>query len=329
LSGGSRPGAIIEADVMRKKPGIVKRFIYLAEYVSLRLFGAVLAVLPGGFAYASARFLGWAAFDILRIRRDVTLSNLRAAMGDELSESEIESLARESYCNIGMTFVEMLLMRGRKERLLERIDVSALEKIRRHLDGGSGVIVVSCHFGSWELNGASIAMSGMPFTVVAKRQKNPYVNDFINKRRRNFGMRVTVPGETVKDMVKALRRGEAVGLVSDQDAGKSGVFVEFFGRRASTPTGAAQLALKYGAPIVVSLTVRVAPGRYATVVEDVEVRGGDDVESLTQRFTSVMEGIIRKHPEQYFWMHRRWKTRGAAGVGVPGERVPAVSAAGE
>jgi len=314
---------------MRKKPGIAKRFIYLAEYVSLRLFGAVLAVLPGGFAYASARFLGWVAFDILRIRRDVTLSNLRAALGDELGESEIESLARESYCNIGMTFVEMLLMPGRKERLLDHIDVSELDKIRRRLDGGSGLIVVSCHFGSWELNGASIAMSGVPFTVVAKRQKNPYVNDFINRRRRDFGMRVTVPGETIKGLVKALRKGEAIGLVSDQDAGKSGVFVEFFGRSASTPAGAAQLALKYGAPVVVSLTVRVAPGRYTTVVEDVEVRDGDDVGSLTQRFTSLMEGIIREHPEQYFWMHRRWKTRGPGGAGVPDESAPAVSAAGE
>ena len=110
-------------------------------------------------------------------------------------------------------------------------------------------------------------------------------------------------------------------MISDQDAGKRGVFVNFFGRKASTPGGAAQLAIKYGAPIVVTMSIRTACGRYKSIFREVEVRENDTVEELTQRFTTIMEEVIRQNPEQYFWMHRRWKTRPPDNASRPGERL--------
>ena len=97
-------------------------------------------------------------------------------------------------------------------------------------------------------------------------------------------------------------------MISDQDAGGDGVFVDFFGRKASTPRGAAQLALKFNVPIVVVMTLRTGNGRYRGVFKEIAVDENDTVETVTRRYTAYIEDVIREHPEQYFWMHRRWKT---------------------
>jgi KDO2-lipid IV(A) lauroyltransferase len=170
-------------------------------------------------------------------------------------------------------------------------------------------MLVSGHFGSWELNGASIGRAGFPITVVAKQQSNPYVDAWIQRNRENMNMRIIAPGAPVRHILRALKNGETVGLISDQDAGKRGVFVNFFGRPASTPQGAAELALKYGLPVVMIMTARTSPGKYRSLAREIEVRDDDTVETLTQRYTASIEEIIRQYPEQYFWMHRRWKTQ--------------------
>ncbi len=287
----------------------VKRAAHRAEYLGLLGTGAVLRMLPDFMVRGAVNILARMAFDVLRIRRRVTLENLGLAFGESTGTQRLTALAREAYANIGMTFVEMLLIGGRRDRIPELVDMTEAGAIRDRLETGKGVIIVSCHFGSWELNGASLAVFGIPVTAVAKRQSNPLVDRFIERTRTQFGMKVTNPGASIRHMVAALRRGEAVGLISDQDAGRSGVYVDFFGKKASTPAGAAQLALKYGSPVFVSMTRRTEDGRYASIVREVEIRDDDTVEVLTARFTKIMEEIIARYPEQYFWMHRRWKTR--------------------
>jgi len=236
--------------------GVIKRFVHGLEYAGLRAAGALFSVAPDGWVHAIARALGMVAFDVLRVRRDVTLSNLRLALGGRKSERELVTIARESYRNIGVTFIEMLLIGRIRDRILDMVDMSETAVIKEGLDKGRGAILVSCHFGSWEMNGASLALSGIPVTAVAKKQSNPYVDRLIDDTRKSFGMEVIYPGASIKHIVRALKKGEAVGLISDQDAGKSGVFVTFFGRKASTPGGAAQLAMKFGSPIYVTMTRR-------------------------------------------------------------------------
>ena len=304
-----------------KSTGIVKHFFHRLEYTCLWLFSAIMAAIPESCVYMIARILGGVAYHILRIRRDVTINNLRQALGGELSEAELEKIARRTYSNIGMTFIEVLLIPKLKSRIFEIVDMSDSFILKRNFDKGRGLILVSCHFSNWELNGASVAALGIPVSVVAKKQSNPYVDSYINGYRTGFGMKIIPPGVSIKHVVRALREHEAVGLISDQDAGKRGVFVDFFGRRASTPGGAAQLALKYGAPIVVTMSIRTACGRYKSIFREVEVRENDTVEELTQRFTTIMEEVIRQNPEQYFWMHRRWKTRPPDNASRPGERL--------
>ncbi|MBT4484163.1 MAG: lysophospholipid acyltransferase family protein [Candidatus Latescibacteria bacterium] len=291
-----------------KSTGRSRKIFHFAEYAVLRMLSVFLGMIPERLIYAIARIIGMFSWHCLRIRRNVTMTNLLHALGNESSEEELEKIAREAYINIGMTFIEALLLPKLKKRILEIVDMSDAGLMTRIIEKGRGLIIISCHFGSWELNGTSIAALGIPFTVVVKSQSNPYVDSYINRNREMIGMDVISRGASTKKIVRALRERGIVALISDQDAGNKGVFVSFFGRMASTPRGAAQLALKYETPMIVSMTKRTCPGRYKSIFKEVEIRDTDTVETLTQRFTTIMEDIIRQNPEQYFWMHRRWKT---------------------
>ena len=293
---------------MFKRDKTVKKLIHLAEYGCVRFFSEVFMIIPLKLLYIIAKLLGIFTYYIIRVRRNVTLINLKNSLGGELSEKELKRIARESYINIGLTFIEMLSIPRFGEYVLDVVDMSDSYILKRTMDMGKGVILVSCHFGNWELNGAAIAVSGFPVTVVVKKQTNPYVDSLVNLNRTRFGMNIITHGAPVKHIVRALREHKIIGLISDQDAGRDGIFIDFFGRKASTPRGAAQLALKYNAPIVVTMNVRTGKGKYKSIFENIDIRADDTIESITQRYTTAMENIIRKYPEQYFWMHRRWKT---------------------
>ena len=242
------------------------------------------------------------------VRREVTIENLTRSFGDVYDDKQIRAIAADSYVNIGITFLEMLIVQRFEASMLDRVDMADSHILRRNIEKGRGVIVVSCHFGSWEIVGAALSAADMPMTVVVKKLSNPYVDRMIYDRRTGFGNKIINHGASVKHIVAALKNKEIVGLISDQDAGGDGVFVDFFGRKASTPRGAAQLALKFNVPIVVVMTLRTGNGRYRGVFKEIAVDENDTVETVTRRYTAYIEDVIREHPEQYFWMHRRWKT---------------------
>lgn len=296
---------------MDNKKRIIKRLRHFLEYVSIKLLSAVFMIIPLKLVYLIARMLGIFTYHVIRIRRDVTMENLRNSLGEKFSKKELEKIACEAYVNIGITFMEMLIVHRFKEHILEMVDVSDSYILKRNIEKGQGVIVVSCHFGSWELIGAAIAALSIPMTVVVKRLSNPYIDNMIYQLRTGFGNTIINYGASVKHIVRALRNNEVIGLISDQDAGREGIFVDFFGRKASTPRGAAQLALKYKAPIVVAMALRTGNGKYKSIFKKITVNENDTIEAVTQKYTTVMEDIIRQYPEQYFWMHRRWKTEEA------------------
>lgn len=294
---------------MEKRPQFFRRLRYIVEYTALRTAGCLLGLVPVRLLNRIAMALGAFAYDVIGIRKDITLQNLRRAFGGSLGEEEIERIARESYGNIGLTFIEMMILPRLKKRIPDIVDISEITVLERCLERGRGLVLVSGHYGSWELNGAALGLAGLPMTVVGKRQSNPYVDKFVTQYRSDMGMKMVTHGAPIKQLLRALKNGEIVGLISDQDSGKRGIFVDFFGEKASTPAGAAQLSIKYRAPIVLSTTTRTSPGNYVMSAKEIEVREDDTVEELTRRYTEALEHVIRRHPEQYFWMHRRWKTR--------------------
>jgi KDO2-lipid IV(A) lauroyltransferase len=283
---------------------------HLLSYLVLRATCAVLTALPLVFSYGLARFLGNFANHVLGYRRQVVMDNLRIAFGNEMQESQLAEIGAESYRQIAMSFIELLIAPKLQNRVQHILDPKHFSLIQRLLQQGHGLITVSGHLGNWELQGAAAAtvMSG-PFTVAAVQQSNPYIDRFITRRRNDMGMQVAGTKAAMKLLLTALRNKQAIGLVADQNAGRDAVFVDFFGKLAATQPGPAQLALKFKAPLLVGAAIRIGPGQFKVLAQQVEIKEDDTVETLTQRHVKILESFIRQHPEQYFWLHRRWKTR--------------------
>jgi len=290
----------------------MKRISQYLAYLAVRAACALLTPLPLRFSYYIARALGDFTGRILGFRRKIVLENLRIAFGDEMTPDALKSIAAETYRQTAMTFIELLIAPKLADSAKQMLEQGHFSLVRRLLHQGKGLVAVSGHLGNWELQGAAAAiMMDAPFTVAAVQQSNPYINRFITRRRTEMGMEVAGTKEAMKLLIRALKQRQAVGLVADQNAGGNAVFVDFFGKTAATHPGPAKLALKFNAPMIVGATVRTGPGRFKMLVQQVEISADDTVETLTQRHVKILESFIRQYPEQYFWLHRRWKTRPA------------------
>lgn len=247
--------------------------------------------------------------------RRIVLTNLRLAFGREKSEEEIRRLVAGFYHHIGRCFAEFIRLPAlSREELLRLVSLEGEEHVRQGLAAGRGVILLTGHVGNWELTGARIAAAGFPLNVIAREQREADLTDFITGTREKTGMRV-IPRETaVRRTLAALRRNELVGILSDQNAGEEGIFVDFFGHLASTPAGPAAFALRTGAAVIPVFGRRRRDDTHRVVfLPRVEVsRSGDrerDLRENTARFTKIIEEAIRREPSQWFWLHKRWKAR--------------------
>jgi KDO2-lipid IV(A) lauroyltransferase len=288
----------------------MKKSSHLLSYLLLRLVCFVLMVLPIRFAYLLAQGFGHLAFHLFRFRRQVVMDNLQIAFGSEMEAAQLTELAASSYRQIAMTFLELMIAPRLQISIRQILSLQQAQLFQDLLRQDHGLIAVSGHLGNWEFQGAAIATAmEQPFTVAAVQQSNPYIDHFITQRRNDMRMQVAGTKEAMKLLVRALRNHQAVGLVADQNADKGAVFVDFLGKTAATMPGPAQLALKYGAPLVVCAAVRTGPAQFKVLVQQVDIQNDDTVSTLTQRHVKVLESFIRQYPEQYFWLHRRWKTR--------------------
>ena len=171
-----------------------------------------------------------------------------------------------------------------------------------------GVIFLSAHFGPWEMMGVWLAKNNYPITGIAQRQKNRGANDFFQQQRELSGAKHIFKKESFDKMYNILNKKEILVLISDQDARSRGVFVDFLGQQASTPRGAAIFYKRTGAPLIVGTCIQTDLNKYQ--IEFVSVKPNKiDEREITQTYTNIFSAYIRKHPEQYFWFHRRWKTK--------------------
>ena len=288
----------------------MKNIVHLLSYIILRITCFILILLPLGFSYFLARGIGNFAWHVLRYRRQIVMDNLQIAFGREMSKSQLEEIAAESYKQIAMSFIELLIGPKLQKDIRRILQAEQIELIQELLRQGHGLITVTGHLGGWELQAAAAAtVIAEPLTVAAVQQSNPYINRFIAKRRNAMGMQVAGTKEAMKLLLKALRNHQVIGLAADQNAGAHAVFVDFFGKTAATHPGPAQLALKFNAPMLVAVAVRIGPAQFKILSQKVEIKEDDTVKTLTQRHVKILESFIRQYPEQYFWLHRRWKTR--------------------
>ncbi len=318
-AGGAAAPAEAEA-AERRAPNLRHR----AEYAALR--GAVGACLAFGTPadLRLAERLGRFFHRRVRLRRDVVETNLRRAF-PERDGGWIGRVGRGVYEHVAREAVATVRLRAMAapERV-ERIEVDEDDALRHALERGRGAVAVTGHYGNWEGCLAGLVARGVPATVVVQRQENPLVDAYLNRGRAGAGTEVVDRGDAARGALRALRRGRAVFFVADQDAGRTGVFVPFFGRPASTHRGPAMIARRAGAPLVAMAATRTGDLRYRIDASEVDAgREGevdDVVERLTAAFTAWLEARVRARPEQYFWLHRRWKTAPPADLDGAAER---------
>jgi KDO2-lipid IV(A) lauroyltransferase len=243
----------------------------------------------------------------------VARENLARAFPD-LDDKQIRRLAEDCYRHFGALLAEFArLPLLRPGNVPDLVDFEGLEYLDRALQAGRGGIVVSGHFGNWELMGAGASVLGYPVCYVVTGQENERVERLMDRQRERAGITIIKRNEALRGVIKVLRENRLVAILSDQDAHEAGAFVPFFGRPASTPRGAATFALRTGAALLFGESYRQGTGRLKVRFEpvprdDLPADRDQAVWELTRRFTARLEEAVRRHPEQWFWMHRRWKT---------------------
>jgi len=285
------------------------------EYGAARALQALVCASPAGLARETGALLGTLAFSVVGIRRAVTMDHLRRALGDELCEGELKRIARESYRTFGrMTFEYARFPRLTPRRIERTVSLAGAEHLDRALEKGKGAILVAGHLGNWEYL-ATLPTMGYPMTFLVGEQHNMLVDGLMNRMRARFGGEIVPLTGSLKGVFRALRSNRVVAMLSDQDAGSRGTFVEFFGRQASTPYGSGRFAAATGAALLPGMVVGRGRGNHEIVVcPEIEPPpdGTDSDEAArlyTQAYTREFERLVRSDPEQYFWMHKRWKTR--------------------
>ena len=292
---------------------------HLAETLLLRGMVGLLNTLPRAGALACGADLG-SLVASLGVRRRVARANLALAFADR-DAAWRERLLAEHYRELGRIVADYArlprLVRAPRAELFARW--SGEEHAHAARARGNGVIFLTGHFGNFELYGAAMGKV-MPMSALVKPLSNPGADAWVRRMRTACGVQLLPTGAGVRGVVRLLRAGGSVAMLGDQDARRDGVFVPFFGRLASTPVGPAWLSLATGAPIVFGTCLREPDGRYAAeLLPPLMPEGRPDdpeaIRALTARHTEMLEQAVRRRPESWFWLHKRWKTAAPAAAG--------------
>ena len=237
-------------------------------------------------------------------RKNLALKNLSIAFPNHPTEW-IEKTLKNCYKFLTFNFIQFLTFPQSTKNVI--IEVIGQDLLDEALNKGRGVILISAHFGTWEILGHWFGINNYPLRGVAQRQTNKGANKFFEEKRQLSGIKHIYRKVGFDRLYNVLKENKILGLVSDQDAKSKGIFVNFFNKPASTHTGAAKFHLNTGAPMIFGLCIQTGFQKYK--IELISVSASiNSVENITQEFTTILENIIRKYPEQNFWFHNRWKT---------------------
>lgn len=285
-------------------------------YQIVRSFGWFCRQLPKSWAVRLGSWLGKLLYRLLKRRRQIALDNLQIAFGDAEGTAQLREICKASFINVGKTCVEFLRFpRFDAENIWREVAVEGAEHLHAALAQGKGAIVFLPHFGNWELlslvYGALIPNQAK---AIAFPLKNAKLNAYVWKYREHLSLELIPRQRAVRETLRALKNNYAVGFFADQNAGRPGVFVDFFGKPASAVRGPVALALKTGAPLLFSLDIRQPDNRHCVRISppmqmEVSDNFESDVAVYTARLLKQLEAYIRQYPAQWLWLHNRWKTQ--------------------
>ena len=294
---------------------IRKNIKYSLLVAAIKVLLVLIRVLPRKASMKIGAGLGALAFRFLKNERVKTISNLTIAYGAEKGETEIMVMAREVWMNLGKSGVEFAIKMGQEdpEKFFRDLEVRGNEFLQEAYKKGKGILGLISHMGCWEGTAMGIPMLGIPAYAIGKKMGNEKLNDLLFESRGKKGVPTLARGSSYKTILRVLSENNLIGILIDQDTDVRGVFVDFYGKPAHTPIGAAMLAMDSGAPVLPMFYLKKPDDTYEFIIEKeipLVMTGNrrQDMEENTRRFHRVIEKYIKRYPTQWVWMHNRWKT---------------------
>lgn len=283
------------------------------QYHSWKLASRLVCLLPRQAILFGGKLLGQLYYRIAAKQRERALRQIKERMG--LSSQMAEDTIRGSFIKLGQTFLEVLYMPAlTKEKLDKYVTIENSHYLSEALAQRKGVVFLTGHMGNWEWFGAALAMAGFPVADIVRRQPSDQHTRLLNEYRQLFGIEVFASGTgEVISAAKALKKGKLLGFFADGDAGNDGIFVDFFGKPASTHLGPAIFSRKFKSPVVPGFITRNPDGSHRIVLQQplyFEDTGNSeaDLYNMTERITRIIEAAIRQHPDEWVWFKKRWNT---------------------
>ncbi|MCG3126000.1 MAG: Lipid A biosynthesis lauroyltransferase [Phycisphaerae bacterium] len=302
----------------RTAPPAILAIRHWCEYALVRAFVFIVSLFPIETNLASARLMGKAWWGLMRRHRKRALEHLRLALGDCYDEAGLERIARGCLEHFAQVYLAEMPLAPRlitEWSWARHVELGRVGPAVRELLGERGAIMLTGHFGNYELLGYTIARLGFPLAAIMRPLDNERLNEFIMGSRRSGGLELVMKKGASERAREVLENRGILCFIADQNAGRKGVFVDFFGCKASTYKSIGLLAMTYRVPVVVGYAIRAAPGFHyridaERVIQPQEWESQDEpLHWLTQEYSRALESAIRRHPEQYLWLHRRWKSR--------------------
>ncbi|MBI5746969.1 MAG: lysophospholipid acyltransferase family protein [Nitrospirae bacterium] len=292
-----------------------KRFIDGIVLTGLKTLLIAGAIVPYKMGVVIGGLLGRLACYLLIRHKKKTIENLRFAFKGEMDEEEIGRTANACFENLGKSLFELLCIRWRGLKNIQKsITVEGEGYLKEALNLGKGLILITAHIGNWELLGMLLAQMGYKLSVIAAPAKNIRLGEMTNAYRSRFNIETIIRGErlSARKIIKSFRDNGMLGVLLDQDIESDGIYVDFFGKKAYTPTGITSLALRFNIPVLMIFMLREEGYRHRIIINKPEGlrRSGDtksDILHNTAIFTGIIESFIRKYPGQWVWMHDRWR----------------------
>ena len=273
-------------------------------YHFLRVISRVIAKFSLQNQVAISQHIASILYHYIPKRKKVAIKNLKTAF-PECSDTWIQNTLKKCYKFLCYNFIQFLAFPKSTDSI--KIQINGQETLDNELEKGKGVILISAHFGAWEILGHWLGMNNYPLRGVAQRQKNKGANKFFEEKRQLSGIKHIYRKVGMDVLYNILKENKILGLVSDQDAKNKGIFVNFFNTPASTHKGAAIFHLNTSAPMIFGLCIQTGFQEYKIELIPI-IPVNNTIEDITKQYTHTLEKIIRKYPDQYFWFHNRWKT---------------------
>jgi KDO2-lipid IV(A) lauroyltransferase len=298
-------------------------FQHRLEHAAVRAVVAAVRLLPMQLVLGAGKLLGLAFYAVDGQHRRLAMNNLVAAFPLR-SRSECRAIARGMFSHFGRLLMVLLKFSTMKpERMLAQVEFEGEERVVSAHAQGKGVLLFTGHFGFWEINALVHALEMKPMAVLARPLDNPLLHELLESMRRSTGNSVIYRRGAIRRVLRALSENQAVAILIDQHIQTSdAIYVDFFNRPAATTSALAALALRTGAPVVPVFALPLPGGRFRMVyehpVDPPRADAPDAIREFTQRCTDVLEMYVRRYPDLWLWMHRRWRDVEARSTNVPG-----------